>query len=283
MKTRTKTIQTILVMTQVLSGIPLLASTESVFALTDNGPSFPLHNDVTMTIDGTDILFRGEDLTAKINKYYPEILDNQTALQVLSLYEDILMFVRESQNRAYVVMSGLNESHFVEVLFTFDDPYITDRQVSGIEVLSNKSYLDQMKVALKGVVDENVSRRLNITPEIAPFLWNYEYTETPLLREPNFVIFNNESITDLLNSTHWEFQGHAFTLLTFEQSWYQYVPIALSVAQDGKVIQMISYAPTTPPQWIGPPGPPVDIIALGGIGVCVALIIIIAMSKQKKG
>lgn len=82
----------------LVSGLPLRVlgiryHVESEHA--EDPDMFPPPHNVTLNIEGCDIVFIGEDLDERIKLLIPNLLDNDTAAQTIGRYTDILLFIDE--------------------------------------------------------------------------------------------------------------------------------------------------------------------------------------------
>jgi len=77
----------------------------------------PPHN-VTLNIDGCEVVFIGEQLDERIEQHIPNLLDNDTVVQAMERHADILLFIDKTPQDRYALLVGMNNSHYVEILLT---------------------------------------------------------------------------------------------------------------------------------------------------------------------
>ncbi|MHA1881455.1 MAG: hypothetical protein ACTSUO_00215 [Candidatus Thorarchaeota archaeon] len=253
--------------------------------LSDNGLSFERHN-VTLDIGDSQILFIGQDLSTQISDYFPQLLNNQSAIDIIRTYNETLMFIYRCPDSGHVALVGLNETHYVELLLTMTYTQGALGDITGIEIYCGESYLEQMKTAWLGVIAANESRNFNITSEFIPYLWSYDHTGTAFDSRTTSIIWSDNELTNLLYTLHWEFHSTAYLRVTVDpssdpSSWYyehMSVPVVLSVTSDGRLIQLLASVITLA---IPPPNDNTTIIIVLGVGV-VSLVALIAIFYRRR-
>jgi hypothetical protein len=79
---------------------------------------FPPPHNVTLNIEGCDVVLIGEDLDERMEQHLPNLLDNDTVAQAIGPYIDILLFIDKKPQDRYALLVGMNNSHYVEIMLT---------------------------------------------------------------------------------------------------------------------------------------------------------------------
>lgn len=238
----------------------------------------PPHN-VTLTVEDHEVLFLGLDVWGHAETYSPHLLSNQTASELMGQYNQSLLFLQHTEVQEEQEANGtttypltrfdafvaMNESCFTQALFSSHyGPYSTDNWphpdiVDSMQVFSGMQYVDTLKTALSCVIQENLTRSLNVIsweeptrenwPPVFALLWSSNYTghsfwfsDSPF----GAVLWRHSDADSMLARLHWELWTKATYRLwmmknnrPIEYAWYDLTIFTVfSVAFDGNLIQM---------------------------------------------
>ncbi len=224
----------------------------------------------TLAVDGTDILFIGQDIGNEIEQYFGGLMDNATAATLIQQYYQELLFIRRSARDGYVLIAGMNESSYTEILFECtlkpEEPRV--KEVVAVEVFSGVSYLESLKSALSTAIQENATRRLNITswvrcdenggPPLQAYLWSQNYTGDLFYSDRSVcrTIWSHPDSVRLLSALHWEIGTWSYVQQmecpTSDPAEWRTVTILaetiVSITMDGDLIEVVAvvYPVSTP-------------------------------------
>lgn len=229
--------------------------------LADATDMFPPAHNVTLTVQGHEILFIGQDLDHQIKEYLPVVLGNESVTRIIEKYAEILLFIDTAVRSGYISLVGMNSTYFVQIMLIYSYNHGEFGNLQEIEVLSGGNYLDSLKTALTVAMQENETRNLNVTawdkcapgpgcwPPLRPYIWSYNYTDNSFLigDQPSSVIWEHENESELLHHSHWELGTLINTSVLVmpssdPESWYStYMELdaVLSVTMDGELIKVL--------------------------------------------
>jgi len=276
------TILVTLLLVSVISGCfggPIQGTQSSV----DDLANFPPPHNVTLDIGNREYQFVGQDIESWISEYHPQLSENEMACNLIMNYSNMLLFYDRSPDSGHLLLAGMNNSHYVELIFTLEYTSTGDLgDVLAVDVFFGASYLNSMKTAWLEVVSQNCTHNWNISAEFRPFIWSYNYSDGPI--ESNYeTIWQNPDINQSQFAMGWEFHTTSYQTLTFDpsadpSSWYRkevWVPASVLVSNDVNVIQ-ISIQPFTIASPT-PNGPSLSyvllIIGVAALGVIICILI----------
>jgi len=260
---------------------------------------FPPPHNVTLNVEGYDVVLIGEDLDERMEQHLPNLLDNDTVAQAIGPYADILLFIDEKPQDRYALLVGMNNSHYVEIMLTYASyelGNLTDLQ--AIEVLSSEEHLTSLKTVLATAMHENETRNLNLNAwndsgpggwsALRPYLWSYNYTGESFSfgeMHSSSIVWQHPDHSYLLPQLHWEIKttlrtsqivGLLFNHKTIQVS----VETILSVTMDGELIQVLKMFPPPVFGYLGQPGITL-LLAVGSIVLVGAVATIVVFRRRR--
>lgn len=216
---------------------------------------FPPPHNVTVSIDGHDLLFVGDDLNERINSV-PEVLENESARQEIEKHADSFLFLDKGPWSKYVILVGLNETHYVEILLEFSQQGADLGALQSFEVIADMQLYNSLMAALHELVILNSTMRLNLSSScFTPYLWSYNYTADSFaipLGSLGTIIWQHGDHENLLSQYHWEIVAWMHTeCITYMpdgdpehwESGLVWLMATLSFTLDGELIQIRRMAP----------------------------------------
>ncbi len=175
-------------------------------------------NNVTMIVDDEMVLFLGDDVWQTINQnsYYSGLLDNGTVVGLLEQYERELLFITRTPWNDYVIIVGMNETFFVEMIIECTFNYTHIESVDNIYVIAGGEYILSLRTALSTAMSANDTLNLEMIAwdrsqearsPLRAYLWSYAYTNHSILsieENPHVTHWSNSNASEMLYDTHWE-------------------------------------------------------------------------------
>ncbi|TFG07611.1 hypothetical protein EU538_08530 [Candidatus Thorarchaeota archaeon] len=219
------------------------------------------HN-VTLTVEDHEVLLLGQDVWGHAETYSPHLLSNQTACELMGQYNQSLLFLQHTEVQEEQEVNGtttypltrfdafvaMNESCFMQAMFSSHyAPNSTDNWphpdiVDSMHVFSGMQYVNTLRTALSSVIQENLTRDLNIIswkepfegdwPPVFCYLWSSNYTGYSFRFSDSgfgWVAWRHSNAERLLASLHWE-------IITVTLPYR--LTTVLSVSSDGTLIQI---------------------------------------------
>ncbi|MBS3796113.1 MAG: hypothetical protein KGY80_14500, partial [Candidatus Thorarchaeota archaeon] len=169
----------------------------------------PTSNSATLVIGDNTITFNGWDLNNRGLGRHIIQADNWDEYQpIVDAFNDSLLFGLDTNLNGYGTFSGLNSTHFTQLLFNWTDEFDTIVELS----VNSSSYLrESLKTGIASLLAFNESSDFCFRPFsednlLIPFLWDRSHTGDSLaMGDFASARFENETASCLLNESHWEF------------------------------------------------------------------------------
>ena len=284
----------------LVSGLPLRVLGTRYHVESDRAEDsdmFPPPHNVTLNIQGCDVVLIGEDLDERIELMIPNLLDNDTVVQAIGPYADILLFIDKTPWDRHALLVGMNSSHYVEIMLTYASYELGNlTDLHAIAVFSSEDHLTSLKTVLATAMHENETRNLNLNawndsgPDgwsaLRPYLWSYNYTGESFSfgeMHSSSIVWQHPNHSYLLPQLHWEIKttlrtsqivGPLFNQETIQVS----VETILSVTMDGELIQVLRMFP---PPASGQPSITL-LLAIGSIVLVGAVATIVVFRRRKR-
>ncbi|MGM0687188.1 MAG: hypothetical protein ACQET3_09490 [Promethearchaeati archaeon] len=277
-----------------------------VFLVLTFGPTtavanqLPSFNTADLVVEDRTITFNGWDLNDMGPGRFIVQANNWDEYQpIVAAFNDSLLFGRPTPWNNYAAFSGLNSTHFTQLLFNCTDEF---GSIADLSVNSSSCLRESLKTAIASLLAFNESSETSLMPRseenlLIPFLWDRSYTGGSLamgglpLRE-----FEHENASVLLNESHWEFTLRINITQVCHPSpsnpvvKYWPVDCIMSISLDGAIIAIEYDVPpcgadpstTTTTETTTPVGiNPLHALGIGaGIGALV-VIVIFYVNKQR--
>ncbi len=259
-------------------------------------------NDFILDVGDQEVLLLGEDVWNQALEFHSGLLSNTTVRNLMSRYNDSLLFIDRTAYGDQVIVMALNESHYMHSTIrctynlTYDSTNIMNIiSITSIDNITEYSYVASLKNAISTLCNETEERDLELANLQVPIsegysalkfvLWSYDETGYSFYygNSPVHSIFTNQQADSMLIEPHWEFLTYANLTVrvssTANPNDWEYVKIqstlVASISQTGELIQLLSAVP--------PAYPLVDnTIVILGIGIVIVAIVIIGFVILKK-
>ncbi len=250
-------------------------------------------SNLTLDVDGRDVLVIRQQVEQRIAENYPLLLDNPDIVAFIEEHHECLAFMRKtypqgpfSYDTRHISLVALNESSYSNLIIecTFNRTEMTG--VTSVIDIGLDAPIDSLKLSLRSVMEMNQTLGLRVMSWTEPhwetespfvaYLWSYNYTGTTFWCWDAFTtIWSHDNADALLAGIHWEIATYRY----IQQSVFPHGPfdvvtseteIVFSVTPEGEVIKIEA----------GPP-PPLDgasihpLVPVGGIvlaALCIALV-----------
>lgn len=260
----------------------------------------PTSNSATLVVGDNTITFDGWDLNSRgLGRFIIQADNWDEYHPIVDAFNDSLLFGLDTNLNTYGTFSGLNSTHFTQLLFNWTGEFDTIVDLS----VNSSSYLrDSLKTGIASLLAFNESSDFCFRPFsednlLIPFLWDRSHTgDSLVMGDIAFACFENETASSLLNETHWEFTLEINTSQVCHPSpsnpvvTYWPVDCVVSISLDGTIIAIEHLVPpcgavpttttTTETTTADYMDPIVPLIAAGAAVGAVVVIIVVYVKKR---
>ncbi|MBD3159417.1 MAG: hypothetical protein GF309_11555 [Candidatus Lokiarchaeota archaeon] len=260
----------------------------------------PSSNTASLVVAGKTITFNGWDLNSRGPGSTIIQADNWDSYETIAdNFNNSLLFGGQTPWNNYAAFSGLNSTHFSQILFNCTEEFGT---IVNLDVNSSSYLRESLKTAISSLFTLNESSEFCFRPFsednlLIPFLWDRSYTGGSLVMgDIGFSHFKHENASVLVNESHWEFALKINTTVACYPSpsdpIYSFTELSciVCVSLDGTIIAIEHLVPpcgvdpttTTTTETTTPVGiHPLHALGIGAAVGAVVVIVIFYVKKQK--
>ncbi|MFO7835748.1 MAG: hypothetical protein R6V83_03765 [Candidatus Thorarchaeota archaeon] len=180
----------------------------SLGATTAVANQLPTSNSATLVVGENTITFNGWDLNSRgLGRYILQAENWDEYQPIVDAFNDSLLFGLDTNLNGYGAFSGLNSTHFTQLLFNWTGEFDT---IVNLNVNSSSYLRESLKTGIASLLAFNESSDFCFRPFsednlLIPFLWDRSYTGDSLaMGDIGISEFEHDNASVLLNESHWE-------------------------------------------------------------------------------